>query len=283
MGICSRVEEEFLYGGHIFALGSACIAASTIIILKTELNLGILLLFYLIFYIIYLYDHFKGVESDALTNSKRTAYLSGRAGNRLIVFRIMFSLVFFILVLSGDTKVFILGALILVMGISYGIFFKNITKKIFAFKNFFVALVWSILIFYALLCVREPYVFLVGLFAWFVFVRMLSIQIFFDIRDIEGDKIKHLLTVPVVMGERKAVELIYSIDLFMTISLLAVYSIPFYRNEIEIFFLLILVYRFFYMKKYFEKDQSCFLWAAGEPIVWFIIVIISFSYELLLT
>jgi len=137
----SRIKNEFLFGGHILTLGSSCVAASATIILGKKQNLSLLVLLYLIFYIIYLFDHSRGAETDALTNPQRAFYLEGKLEIQKIILEISFLLVVVILIAKGNLNVFVCGIVILVMGVAYGSFFKKFTEKIFAFKNFFVSAV----------------------------------------------------------------------------------------------------------------------------------------------
>jgi len=139
-----------------------------------------------------------------------------------------------------------------------------------------------VLVFYTVLYLAISLNFSAVLFVFLVFVRMLSVQIFFDIRDTKGGKEKRLLTVPAVWGDKKSVGIIYAAD-FITVVLAFMASLyRFSGAGIWIFFPLVVLYRAFYMQKYFQKDQNCFLWAAGEPIVWFLILFIGHGYEFFL-
>ncbi|MGM0772010.1 MAG: hypothetical protein ACQESU_10480 [Halobacteriota archaeon] len=66
--------SDFIYGGHIFAFGAICIAFMCSILFEIPITWDFLVIIYLMFYIIYLYDYFNGTEDDEKTNSTRAEY-----------------------------------------------------------------------------------------------------------------------------------------------------------------------------------------------------------------
>ena len=270
----AKAEKEFLYGGHLFAFGSAGVIFSTSIIGGFNADAGFLILIYFIYYLIYLYDHSVGADSDVITNPIRAEYLKDKIKKEKYIFILSCFIIGIILVLKRSLFIFIASILTLGLGVLYGRIFKNITKIIIAFKNFFVAAFWAIIVIYASLCHGFGVSSAVGLLSLFVFVRMLAVQIFFDIRDVEGDSMKKLRTIPVVWGKENAVKIIYILNIISIFVLLFAIGIGCWNSGL-ILLSLSLLYNIYYLKKYKKGDGTCYLWAAAEPIIWSFLVMLS--------
>ncbi|WP_135611426.1 UbiA family prenyltransferase [Methanococcoides sp. AM1] len=272
--IIGELWRDFIYGGHIFAFGAICVAFMCSILFVIPVTWDFLIIIYLMFYIIYLYDYFNGTEDDHKTNSKRAEYF--RENNSRTLALILYGSIIsiaFIYVLYSDIPNMLIGFAILILGLTYQAYFKAITKKITAFKNIFVSLVWAILVYVMFMYYSYPITTEALIMSAFVFLRMTGIQILFDIRDIEGDKKKGLRTLPAIYGYKKGLLTLIAIN-FITVILLI------YETYIQVLppVALMIVPVMFYSQNYLQKvnksrnDHKNYLFAAGEPFIWFILI-----------
>ncbi|WP_445475310.1 UbiA family prenyltransferase [Methanococcoides methylutens] len=273
-GIMKELWTEFIYGGHIFAFGAICVAFMCSILFAIPVTWDFLIIIYLMFYIIYLYDYFNGAEDDQKTNSTRADHFR-KNDSKTITYILYGSIISiaFIYVIYSDIPNMLIGFAILILGLTYQAYFKGLTKKITAFKNIFVSLVWAILVYVMFIYYSYPITTEALIISIFVFLRMTGIQILFDIRDIEGDKKKGLRTLPAIYGYRKGLMTLVAIN-FITIILLI------YETYIGVLSptALMVVPVMFYSQNYLQKvnrsrkDHKSYLFAAGEPFIWFILM-----------
>lgn len=266
--------SDFIYGGHIFAFGAICIAFMCSILFEIPITWDFLVIIYLMFYIIYLYDYFNGTEDDEKTNSTRAEYF--RKNDSTTITRILYGSIVSIAsiyVIYSDIANMLIGFAILILGLTYQAYFKGLTKKITAFKNIFVSMVWAILVYVMFIYYSYPITTEALIISVFIFLRMTGIQMLFDIRDIEGDQKKGLRTFPAIYGYRKGLMTLIAINFITTILLI-------YGAYIEAipYTALMMVPVIFYAQNYLDKvdrsrkDHKSYLFAAGEPFVWFILI-----------
>ncbi len=261
--------KEFIFGGHLFALGAACVVAMCSLLFDLPIGLDLLVVVYLIFYPIYLYDYTQGVTDDLLTNSARARYLSGSKKTYIVVGGSFAALTMLFTHFSNSMTMF-LGFIILVLGLLYSSYFKQLTKKIIGFKNFFVSSVWALLVLFFFYYYSIPITNAALIIAGFVFTRMIAIQILFDVRDIEGDRKNGLLTIPVVLGNHKGFELLKGLN-FASIVLLVISVYFGLLPFISLSFVPIMFYASNYIKRVrgSMNNYAYYLLAALEPIIWF--------------
>lgn len=276
--ILKFVWKEFIYGAHLPAFVALSISFSSAILLDITITWDFLLIVYLIFYSIYLYNRFKELKGDFLTNSDRVRYLSGHV--EYIPFIIFCSILIIILILAHFANFwgFILGFLVLTSGLLYTNYFKKITKRLIGFKSFYVSFVCALLViflaFYYLFPLGLPVIFVFT----FIFLRLLVNTIFFDIKDIESDKKNKLKTIPVFFGRKKTLLFLYVINIIsFTPIILGVY-----KNFLPLFSLSLVVF-YFYSLYYLRKIKSkkiniqnlSYVIADGEYLLWLFILLLA--------
>lgn len=264
--------KEFIYGGHIFAVGAVSVAYMCAILCSIPVTIDFMVVIYLIFYTIYLYDYCQGADKDTLTNSERATYLKNghKSSRTTIILYVCILAIGVIYSIFSDITNMLYGFSVLVIGLLYHSHFKVLTKRVPAFKNVFVSVVWALLILSPFLYYSYPITSTALLLSAFIFLRMVSIQVFFDIRDVEGDKKEGLLTIPVILGD-KDVPLLKVLNVATT--LLLVYGL--YYSIIPPIAIMA-VFMFFYAHDYIgkarAKEQSCFILAAAEPMLWIVLI-----------
>jgi len=275
--ILKCIGSEFIYGGHLTALGAVSVVAASAIVLNIKISVDFLLIVYLIFYVIYLNNRSQQIKDYLLINSKRVRHFENckifiRFGT-IIVLISEITLLYFSDFHKGSYNLSF-GSLIFILGLCYRDFTENITNKIIGFRNFFVSLIWSLLVIFLISYYSHSFTLQVFLISVFVFLKMFSIQLFFDIIEIKNDKKNKLLTIPVVFGKHVSIYLLKFINIL--IILLVVCGI--YFNVFYLFTTIIILsvfYSFYYINKIrnTNNDFRYFLFATAEPIFWLILIL----------
>lgn len=265
--------KEIVFGGHLFALGSVSVVMACSFIFMIPVSWDIIFVTYLLFYAIYLYDYIQGASSDKLTNGSRADYFLCKDKSKCTV--IVTSLVLFaLMVFFTSITITVIGMTILALGLLYGSHFKKLTKKIPAFKNFFVSIVWAFMAIFAFIYYSVPITYGAFMLALFVFIRMMNIQILFDVRDMEGDREDGLLTVPAIMGDKKYPFILRFINLVSVILMLGCVVL----GLLPVFTLAVIPV-FYYAVTYINKvvksrkETSSYIFAAFEPIMWSVFIL----------
>ncbi|WP_319507336.1 UbiA family prenyltransferase [uncultured Methanolobus sp.] len=279
--IAGLLWKEIVFGGHLFATGSVSVIMACATVFMIPVSLDILFVSYLLFYAIYLYDYSVGASSDELTNEGRARYLQCKCRSKCIVVAVSVIL-FLVLLAFANTITILIGLGILALGLLYGSHFKKLTKKIPAFKNVFVSMVWSFMALFLFVYYSLPITYGALMLALFIFIRMMNIQILFDVRDLEGDITNGLLTIPALFGERKYPFILRMIN-FVSILFVLVCVI----QGLLPFFTLAIMPMFYYAVTYIDKvvesrkNYSSYVFAACEPIMWAVLIFVGRSISML--
>lgn len=269
--VLKGIGNEFVYGGHIIALGAAAVVFTTGIMLDIKVDWLVLIISYLGIYCGYLFNRYQEIGIDKETNFKRTKYLEKyiKKAPWIIGFILLFIVVS--LIYTSHWWALGFGIFLLIFGFAYSICFKKITKNVIGFKNIYVGLMWSLLILFAVFY-AETKISPETLLLFFIFFvsREAINNIFSDIKDVESDRKEDLLTLAVIMGEKKLLRVLNIVNVFSLIPLfLGVYLdfFPFY----SIFLGLSVIYAFYYLSKVkdpnFNKDLLYnFLVEAEQPL-----------------
>ncbi len=255
---------EFLYNGHLQSLGAVCVVFFSSLLFGIYCNLFEYLSIYLIFYLIYLYNRYKEKEHDSLTNRIRTQHISLISRHIKLIFISVFLFLVFLLVQENNYKLIGVLSIIFIFGILYTTFFKNLTKKILAFKNFYVASVFSLLVFYPFIVNNASTNMWVWIIALFIFLRAFKMQVVLDLKDVFSDSQIGILTFGVVFGKKKTIKIILIIN-FLTLSLIPfLFAHRFSWGVYLLCFCLLLDGLYYYFLQ--KNSKSAFLLAGGEFI-----------------
>ncbi len=255
---------EFLYNGHLQSLGAVCVVFFSSLLFDIHCNFFEYLSIYLVFYLIYLYNRYKEKEHDSLTNKIRTQHISLISRYIKLIFISIFLFLVFLLIQENNYKLIGILSIIFIFGILYTIFFKNLTKKFLAFKNFYVASVFSLLVFYPFIINNVSVDIWVWVIALFIFLRAFKMQIILDLKDIVSDSQIGILSFGVVFGKKKTIKLILIIN-FLTLSLIPFLLVHKFAWGIYLLCFCLLfdgLYYYFLQK----NSKSAFLLAGGEFI-----------------
>jgi uncharacterized membrane protein len=72
--ILKTVWQEFIYGGHLLTLGAGGIIIAAILLLNEKVSWDYPVIIYLVAYVSYLYNRYKEINRDTLTNPERTQH-----------------------------------------------------------------------------------------------------------------------------------------------------------------------------------------------------------------
>lgn len=273
--LLNPIWNEFIYSGHLFALGAISVVAMCAILFNIPITWDFLALIYFIFYPIYFYDYSRGASDDLLTNSKRAEHFKNKKKTPLIIYG-SFLITGIISLYFSNFFTMCISFTILIFGLLYGSYFKLLTKKIVAFKNIYVSSVWALLVVLLFYYYSVSLTSSALLITTFIFLRIFIIQILFDVRDVEGDKKKGLRTVPVVLGNHKEFDLLKILNIITM--LMICYGLYFHLIPIISFVILLaILYSFYYIEKIkaCKNDHSCYLLAAVEPTLCFVLILCS--------
>lgn len=196
--------EEFIYGGHLQSIGAGGLIFVTASVFQGLITWHLPLIVYLIFYLLYLYNRYKEIYVDAETNPERTKhffkYINIMPKILLGILGLISILVF---MYSPNMKTIVFFLSLVIFGLLYTTYFKNLTSKIVGFKNFYVALFFAMLVYLYVFYYSYPLGWDVFLFAVTIYIKGLFMQALLDIKDIKSDKAQKLKTVATLFGKQK--------------------------------------------------------------------------------
>lgn len=248
MKVTDFLFNEFIYGGHWGSLSSSAIALSVMLLLELSLRFEFLLIVYLGCQCIYSYNHYKEIENDALSSSRRAQFL-GRYYNFLKFLTASYGFFFiFLLVFFQSWRVLLFGTMMLIIGLLFTYHAKSLSQKIVGFKSIYASFAWSLLVPFTVLYVDATFTIGVFLISVFVFLRFMIDTSFFDIKDIKSDKKRKLKTYVVYFGQERCLSFLHCLNLisFLPILIGAIFQfLP--RYSLALFF--VLLYDLYYIER----------------------------------
>ncbi len=205
--------KEFIHGGHLIALGTAGIVLSFMFLYNTMIRWEFLLIIYLGTLCIYNYDYFKGFAEDSLHNIERTSHLKKTHKYRVMIVSFYGIGFFSMLLYFGNLTSVIFGVLLLLSAVLYTYKIKKLTTKIVGFKSYYTAFSFSLSIIFTAIYCSYPINLAIFVFFGFVFLQILLITSFCDLKDIVTDKKHHLLTLPLFFGKNKFLQFLHILNL----------------------------------------------------------------------
>jgi 4-hydroxybenzoate polyprenyltransferase len=273
--IIDAAYNELVYGGQLIAIGAASIAATCSIVLGRSPPLGLLLIVYLFAHAAYTVNKVTETGQDSISHPERTAYVSKRSGFLRSIVPLFF-LLGLILALLRSLLLFLVLLSPIVLTVLYSIGSDRLVKITGArrfkdkliVKNVTTSFGWAIIPLIA--CLYFPQISLAPLLiAPFVFLRLLSNTVFFDIRDIEADTSFGTRTIPVVYGVGAANVFMQAADVaaFCYILLVALLGlVPYFTLALVVFPVYSFAYR--YLAAFVDKDVIRDLIADAEYVLW---------------
>lgn len=272
------IIEEVLYNGHLQTFGSVGIVLFAAIIFGINISFLSIVIVYVSFYLIYLFNRYKEFEIDYATNKERSEHIK-----KMLKFIpwivLILSLIFLGMLFFTNIAFSLYMIFITVFGFFYTSFFKKLTRYVFLFKNIYVALVFSLLIafpfFYNNIDIGEHF-FQFWLLAILVFVKAMAMQIVLDLKDIKSDKKEKLKTLGVLIGTKKSLSVFIFLSIFSSIIMpIFYYFLGWFSWEILLLTPVIL-FNLFVLRLVKNGKFAGFLLEGCEFIFWPILIVIKF-------
>ena len=273
-------RDEIIYGGHIQSLAASSLVFISGIFLDIKITWDILVSSYLIVYIPYLYNRFKEIDFDYLTNRSRTLHIKKYI--KLVPLFFCFSVLILLIILLyfGNLNSIIFSFSIIILGFLYTIIFKIITKNIFFLKDIYVSLFFGLIIIFPLVYYKysldNDLLKIILILFLTVFLKSFLIQVFLDIKDLESDQKRQLKTLPVIIGENKTIKFLIISNVIITV-LIPIIFILFNDILPESFLLLVFVlpFNFYCYNLLKDKKEYVYIIQSGEFILWLIIILVG--------
>ncbi|MDG7005724.1 MAG: UbiA family prenyltransferase [Nitrososphaerota archaeon] len=269
--------RELVLGGHLLALGTASIAGAAAYLFGRSPTPVLLVMAYLFSFGAYMMNRSAEMDQDLASHPERTSYLARRrralpavvAGAFLVGYTLAatVSLVFFValLVPLALSLLYSVGSKRLVGLIGT----RNLKQKVLL-KNFTIAFGWSLIpvlvglyfgAFDAPLLLLGP----------FIFLRLMTNTIVFDIRDAEGDRQNGVETLPTRLGVPRSFDVVALIDAGSAaylVALLAAGLLPAFSLSLLALPVYSAIYRGFAMRSGADLAFICDAVADAEYVLW---------------
>jgi 4-hydroxybenzoate polyprenyltransferase len=277
LALSNPIAKEFVYGGHMLALGTSSIAASSAILLGRSPTFWLLLMAYLFSYGSYMLNRGFDVNQDHISNPERTDYLSARSRHLTIISAASFGIGYMVALFVNLIFFFAL-VLPLVLALVYSVGSKRLIGLIGAkrlkdkllVKNVAISIGWSLIPVLVGLYYKSLPLLLLCL-APFIFFRLMSNTIFFDVRDAKADGAYGIRTVPVVYGRSRAygiMNLFDGISAVYIFALVAVGFFPMYTLIMVFLPMYSIAYRILSIRTNTNLNILCDLVADSEYLFW---------------
>ncbi len=266
-----------MYGGHFLALGTASIAASSAFILGKTPSILLLVMAYLFSYGAYMLNRGSEVVQDGISNPARTDFLQARSKYLNAISGASFGLGY--LIAATVNLLFLVALLVpLLLAVAYTVGSKKLVTLIGAkrlkekllVKNVVISLGWSLIPLLVGLFYQSVPLVLVG-FAPFIFLRLMSNTVFFDLRDVNADRDFGVRTIPVAFGTTNSYRMMSLFDALAALYVIALALLHFFPTYCLVLISLpvySLVYRWASQRPGANLGVLCDFVADGEYLLW---------------
>jgi 4-hydroxybenzoate polyprenyltransferase len=240
-------------------------------------TLPLLVMAYLFSFGAYMLNRASDVGEDSISNPGRTTYLSGR--KKYLPAIVAGSFVLGYALAAMRNAVFFTALLLpLLLALAYSVGSTRLArltgakrlKDALLVKNVAISFGWALIP-----VLVGLYFFAVPLLLYamgvIIFLRLLVNTILFDVRDVEGDKMFGVRTVPTVYGQGKAYTLMTVFDLLSALGVvLLVFSgaLPLYALSLLVFNAYSFFYRALARRPGINLNFVCDVIADGEYLLW---------------
>jgi len=264
---------SFLISTSIFLAISGSLKVIFSCLLYNIFVLNTAILTFLITFGIYGLNKLTDMKEDAINRPERANLIK-----KIEPFLIFFVAISFLLSLILGFQENIMTLLILIfplfMGIVYSVkLSRNIPrlKDITGVKNFTIALSWAaVAAFLPVIYLKEKNILLIILIFGFFFLKSYINSVLFDVRDIEGDRMNGIRTLPVFLGKNNTKNLLLFLNTILIFWLIFSYSHGFFNKYLFVFIFAIL-YGYWYILHFCRKGikigKSLDLLVDGEFII----------------
>lgn len=273
-------KTEFMYGGYLTAMALPLLVLCMALLMDKPVSWQALAISYLLPLIIYGYDYYRGRDSDAASNPERAIVVGRKARAFPFVLAAEGLILASLLLMSGKSSLMIFISIMVMGGVAYPAFFKDVTRMVPGFKSIYVSLIWAAAAaFIPLFQYSTGLIIFFALAFVFIFLKTMINVIFFDIKDIEADRKRGLKTIPVLLGKEGTFKFLHGLNL-LTLApiLIGVYSGSLPAPALA--WLGLPLYVSYYLYRGRKSDEKgirriSYVLAESETLVWLVLIIIG--------
>lgn len=271
---------SFLAISSIFiALIGFLLPYSTFLLYNINIDFNLLLSSFLLTFTVYSLDKLSNIEEDSISLPERAGFISRH--KKIFIYATVAS---YVIALSLAFLKNILALFVILfplcMGLIYSIKIANVRlKDIPALKNISIAASWAVVGTFLPLAVSSEHLPPIALIFYFVFIKCLINTVLFDVRDIEGDNVNGVRTIPVIFGLKKTKILLLFLNSTLILWLIISYSKSFFHQYVFVLIFSIFYgywYTFYFCRKDKKISKSLDLLVDGE---WIYIGIFLFLFS----
>lgn len=220
---------------------------------EVQISFKLLIASFLVIFAIYNLNKLTDIEEDSVNVPERAGFIE--KNKRLVTWDTVAS---FIVALSLSFLQNPLSIFIILfpfcMGVIYSIKISNFRlKDITGIKNIVVALSWAVLGAFIPLAVSFSDYLLISLIFYFFFIKCFINTVVFDVRDIEGDRLSGVKTIPVFFGRRNSKNLLLGLNSTLLVWIAFSYFMGFFHQYLVV--LIFCVFYGYWYILYFCKDK----------------------------
>lgn len=205
---------------------------------------------FLISFSVYSLDKITDIDKDVVNVPQRRSFIHGRRGLILSTSLAAYGLAILLTLITTPKAV----PIVLVPIIANAFYGMKLLpgvprlKEITMMKNLVVALIWALITtMMPVIATGHPAGFDVVIVGYFMFVKTFVDTILYDVRDVEGDRVNRIGTVPVILGLRKTRALLVAVNITLICMLPFMYGDV--RTLVSILIVYGLAYTLYLMKK----------------------------------
>jgi len=213
----------------------------TFLLYGIDIDSGLLVSSFLLTFTVYSLDKLSNIKEDSISLPERAGFI-GRHKKIMIYITISSYMVALYLSSIKNSLALFIVLFPLFMGLIYSIKISNFRlKDILAVKNITIALSWSVVGTFLPLVVSSKTFMLIASVFYFIFIKCFINTVLFDVRDIEGDSLNGVRTIPVYFGLMKTRKLLLILNSTLVLWLAYLYFQGFFHK-----YLLVLIFSIFF-------------------------------------
>ncbi len=277
MKVITGMANEFVYGGHMLAVGTGSMAASFAFIMGVTPTFALILMAYLFSYGAYTINRSSEIEQDAVSNPMRTHLMAARKHYLPAIALGSFAIGYAFA--AAVNRIFFAALLLpLVLALAYSVGSRKLVpylgvqklKEKLLLKNIVVAFGWSLIPLLVSLYYLDLNITVLA-FGAFVFLRLLSNTIIFDARDVSADSKFGVRTIPIAFGTAFSYRLMLFLDASAVAYLIGAIwlgLLPAYASILAALPAYSSFYRFLARRPNADMSRICDVIADGEYLLW---------------
>lgn len=273
----SLVYRELVLGGHLLALGTASIAGAAAFLFGKSPTAVLLVMAYLFSFGAYMMNRSAEMDQDLASHPERTNYLSTR--RKILPGVVAASFLLGYALAATVSWIFFLALLApLALSLLYSVGSKRLVgligtktlKQKVLLKNVSISFGWSlipILVGFYFGAFGLP----LFLLSPFIFLRLMTNTIVFDIRDTEGDRENAVKTLPTELGVPRSFDVVGAIDAISAaylVLILVAGLVPSYAVTLILLPIYSTIYRGLAMQSNANLGFICDVVADAEYVLW---------------